>query len=722
MVFRFAWGQLRKAQIAEKQVADAEAQARAEQRVASWLRVLTGVATGKLKIGSATPVRGFPAWLTPQVIRGGFVTGRAAAGGPLEADEIALAQRLGIEPNRASLFAWFQSDDGRRQLDAWLDSGSYRLDLPEHGALLAVAWLRQQDHMDNAAHVLGLLEHWSSRVRFWPYELEQPEVPGVHIATLPAVAHRLAGKRPQSRVEAERTTLSVWNPFCDKVLDHWLAARRADGAIGELFSASWIEGAKNLRAEYRQLTSEHTLPKRHADTSGTLQLLLAGFQAPLEGYSDVPAMARAQTAVSRALAKRGEPGSPQFKELRAQQAHIAALPSHASLAHEAAARLNSTGSGGAVADPLALLDGLPAADLPAVRKTARQATQAPLPVLLRERIVRSAESLATLAPQLTAETVAARYQQSTAGLLAKRLYLAFANRRSLLLVDLQSQTTIDQIPWYSLLEESGVSGQKHPLAHAQALDLAGLALKYFPGTVLPNSLVKELARLFELAGSQVPITYELAADIFMGTFSPVFQRAAQQAAAVVGGTLYADYYGIDYAQILALTSPPRASSSSRRSSADTVPGFDYLVLSRAGIAAQHRSYSVASSGKAIEQAQILTTHNLALLVNAGISMDWVAQAHAAWKTVKEHLAKTTGENSLHHRKNAAYAWRQTVFYLALCPVDQVRDFLDSQRIVQGLPAEATEQAEAMLRGLRETINSGAPSQGPFVGWVAGPKP
>jgi hypothetical protein len=669
-------------------------------------------------------VKGFPAWLTPEIVRGGFATGAAAAAGPLEPDEITLAEHLGMENGRSHLFAWFLSDEGIRKLDAWLKSGLYRLDLPEHGALLSVAWLLRNGRTDAASVLVRSLEPWAAHVRFWPYELTEPEVPGVHIATLPVVSARLERKRPQRQVEAERETLAVWNPFADKVLSHWWATRSSEGILGAAFPPGWIDGATELLAEYQRLAAQNTLTKRHADPKENLQILLSGLHACLAGKPDSPAMGQVRLTVANMVAKRGEPGSPgspgspRLAELRAAQARTAAKPSHADLAHDAAAQLNATGRTGAVEDPLALLRGTPGEDLHAVRAITRQATQAPLPALLRQGVVRSAEMLAELAPQLTAETVASRYEDTSAGLLAKRLYRAFANRRSTLLLNHQSQVTVHVIPWFNLLEQTGVHEQDQALAHAQAVDLATLALRHFPGTLLPNSLIRELTRLFGLASKDVPLTYELASDIFMGSFNPVFLRAAQETATVVGHTLYARYYGIDYGRILTLGTTQETSSWARTSPRTAVPEFDSLVRSRAGVNPARWGNDVVVSGKIIEQAQILTTHNLAVLVKAGITLDWGTQAREAWNVTKRHLTRTAGMKNLRHRKNAAYAWRQTVFYIALSTLEQAAAFVDDETLTQGLSPGATAQAEAILLGLRETIATGAPANGPFLGWVA----
>lgn len=61
---------------------DPATRARADERATAWTDVLEGMASGQLRIGLRSPVRGLPVWVTPRVLRGGFATGRLAAGGP----------------------------------------------------------------------------------------------------------------------------------------------------------------------------------------------------------------------------------------------------------------------------------------------------------------------------------------------------------------------------------------------------------------------------------------------------------------------------------------------------------------------------------------------------------------------------------------------------------------------------------------------------------------
>ena len=711
-VFGYVWDQLRRALSTSDENPDPEVQARAEKRAHSWVQVLTGLATGRLRIGSPTPVANFPVWLTPEIVRGGFATGAAAAGGSLDEDEIALAKHLGIKPDRGRIFAWFLTDDGLRRLGDWLDTGLYRAHLPEHTALLTIAHLLRTGQPQAADELLREIEPWAPRIRFWPFETAEPEAPGVHVTTLPEVAERLAAKRPQRQLEAERESLTVWAPFTDRVVAHWWLTRTETGGIDTSFPPGWDAGAMALVAEYDRLASEHQLTTRHADPKGNLQALLTGFRRRLAEPA-LPSQGKVRWAIHCIVAKRGEPGSSELLILRQDQAIRAAYPSHAALAREIAEKLG--GFTEAAPDPVALVGDAAGVRLPSIARVLRQATQAPLPDLLRAGIVRSAETLAELAPQLTAETVAERYTDPMAGTLAKRTYRAFANRRGVLLLNHQSQVGVESIPWFSALERTAATGGPN-LAHTQAAELATLALRHFAGTVLPNSLVRELSRLYTLAGDGVPLTYELAADIFMGSFSHVFQRAAQVAGTVVGDTLYARYYGIDYATIQSFgtAAEPRWLGGPPRT---TVPDFDALTHARAGQGGRDWAWSPAGNGTVIEQAQILTTHNLAVLVTQGVRIDPPSQAQSAWQATVAHLEKAANGRRLRHRKNAAFAWRQTLFYLSQATPAQVAGFVDSNRRSSGQHPVVAAQATRLLDDLAE-VSAGRPLlTAPFTGWT-----
>ena len=121
-----------------------------------------------------------------------------------------------------------------------------------------------------------------------------------------------------------------------------------------------------------------------------------------------------------------------------------------------------------------------------------------------------------------------------------------------------------------------------------------------------NPLIRELDALARESRLNVPFVEELAADIFMGTFSAKFLAAAQLAGQLLRGSLYERYYDIDYEQ-LRLMAPDRPQKGSNARTSST---FAALCHSRSEAPS---GWSVAANGMVIEQAQILTTHNLASL-------------------------------------------------------------------------------------------------------------
>ena len=62
--------------------------AQAQKHIEQWQQVLTGVLDGSLQIGSRTPLKDTPVWVTLEVVHGGFATGSFAASGPLKPHEV----------------------------------------------------------------------------------------------------------------------------------------------------------------------------------------------------------------------------------------------------------------------------------------------------------------------------------------------------------------------------------------------------------------------------------------------------------------------------------------------------------------------------------------------------------------------------------------------------------------------------------------------------------
>jgi hypothetical protein len=85
----------------------------------------------------------------------------------------------------------------------------------------------------------------------------------------------------------------------------------------------------------------------------------------------------------------------------------------------------------------------------------------------------------------------------------------------------------------------------------------------------------------------------------------------------------------------------------------------------------------------IEQEQILTTHNLAVLMQTlglidvlGPQLEELARRCFVWICQRQQQKITAWQPRLRMIKNCAYAWRQMVFFLALLPDETVRTFLN----------------------------------------------
>jgi len=715
---------------------DEDTRRRAEERMRRWDRVLHGMHDGTLDIGSRTPVKGLPAWVTPEVVRGGFATGAAEAGGPLTPHERDIARRAGLPADRRAVFYHHLTDAGLAELNELLDSGRYDVTVPEEAALLAVAWLVRAGDTAAALKLVEAIEPFADRLRFLPVPTDAPPPDGTMVRrqNVGAVRDRLAARGPNPRIAAMNEALAVWNPFADRLLAHWLETVR-DGRVHAAEPDGWRRRGAELLERYRRLAAEHTLCGRHRKPRENLAVLRMALEEQVEGDGLNPRLrGRLQHAVDSMVRKRGAPGSPAHTELRARQAAEAARPTYHALARLLVERLAELPDDAGlpstdwvvapVADEEERRTGIPAGTPipPALRRAVDRALTAPVDTLVERGVIPSAEVLGELVPQLVASATADAYADEALRTLMAAVHRAFSRRRSLLLLDLRHQVRMDELPWVA-----AVAGHRrqYEATHARTVlvRLGELALCGFPATILPNRLVRQLGALATRAGVDVPLVEELAADIFMGTFSGKFLRAAKLAAGVLEGTLYERYYGIDYARVRAIDDVARRG----RFAAATSEGFAALCRERAG----DPKGRVAARGMVIEQAQILTTHNLAALVHP-IGVDpapgWPELARRAFTGVCRRVRKVhRNPYPLTAIKDAAYAWRQALFFLSLCSLeDQISVAAWMRDEARRQPEHVAGRLAPVLAGLRHVLVGGSlddgsapPNARRLLGWQAG---
>ncbi|MBT2442479.1 hypothetical protein J7E93_20680 [Streptomyces sp. ISL-36] len=702
---------------------DAATRDRAAERGRRWRAVLTGMAEGRLKIGSRTPVKGLPAWVTPEVVRGGFATGAASAAGPLQPYETEAARRFGVPAARGALFAHCLTEPGLAWLSDLLDSGHYEVTLPEEAALLTVAWLVRSGEVAGAVELVEALEPHADTVRFLPRPSRtRAGAPGhVHRRTVAEARRTLERRRPNEAVETQREALAVWNPYADDILGHWLETADTGRVLERTPDDGWYARGAALLERYRALAAEHTRCRRHRDPKENLGILIGALQESVARRPlDPRRLGLLRTAVEAMVRRRGLPGSAPHADLRRQQAAQAALPSHHALAGLASRRLAELpqDSGAEDIGPLTAEvsvresreTSLPVGAVlpPSIRRVVDGTLSAPLATLVERGVVPSAEVLAQLVPQLVAATTARSYADEPLRTLMAADYRACRNRRSLLLLNLERQVRVEELPWVRAVTAFRADRDGGQAALDALRELGEIAVRSFPGTILPNPLVRELAVLARQADLGAPLVEELAADIFMGTFSPKFLTAARVAAELLSGTLYERYYGIDYPAVRDLAVVETSRNVLRSHDARTSPGFATLCARRAG---DPGTWSVAGNGKVIEQAQILTTHNLATLVHRvhiAPGPGWDELALRCFRTVCRLTARLEGHpRPLATVKDAAYAWRQMLFHLSLCDAPALAGALGRLGEEEARhPAHVAARLAPALAGLRLVADGG----------------
>ena len=372
---------------------------------------------------------------------------------------------------------------------------------------------------------------------------------------------------------------------------------------------------------------------------------------------------------------------------------------------------------------------------------ASRALEAPVDELVEKQIIGSAEVLAAVVPQITAQILAAGLDDAQLSVLYSQAYAAFRRRRSLLLLNLEHQVQFGEVPWIAALQPFRADTAEAAQAARQTLtQVTFLALRGFPQTIVPNPLISEMAALAAQADLPLPLVEEVAADIFTGTFTSKWATAAATASSLLDGTLYARYYDLPAPQ--AWAGPPGRITAkvTKRWGKTTAEDFAALCASRARRADTGGGSGslVAVNGTILEQSQILTTHNLAILVDAlglrervaDLAPDLADRAFA-WLVHRLRQRPATWRAQLQAVKNAAYAWRQALYFLSLCPPHAHAEALARLRSqVQAAGGDFQARFGPAVDGLAYVTAGGrfdatgiAPDPGSgrrFLGWTVGP--
>jgi hypothetical protein len=376
----------------------------------------------------------------------------------------------------------FLGDAGQRDLLRVLAGGRYRVEVPEEAALLVVAWLLEHEQFEAALDLVAELRPWMGRLRFTP-RLAAGAVPSgvlVRVRAAGTVAAALNAMTPRPQIAVMRETLGVWHPLFDRLVALWCDTvdgelprlTPGDGADGTVtggwpcrrWPAGWAERRRAWLADYGEAAADHQLGGAHRAAKSNFARLRAALEACERDSSALTGreVGWVRRALANTITRHGAPGSPSRTSLRAGQEEVASRPAYTDLARVVATRLGQFPADGGIPS----LDGI-AADvgpgessaapegepIPAhlVAKASR-ALEAPVEELVERQIIGSAEVLAAVVPQMTAQVLAAGLDDPQLSGLYGQGYAAFRRRRSLLLLHLEHQVQFGELPWIAALQ------------------------------------------------------------------------------------------------------------------------------------------------------------------------------------------------------------------------------------------------------------------------------
>lgn len=744
---------------------------RARERVRRWSEVLMGMLSGALSHGQRQPVARLPTWVTLEVVTGGFATGQALSAGPLLEHELHLLNELGLPTEsqpRLLLNRYFLSDAGLQRLHQALREDRYEIRVPEEGALPIVAWLIEQGQVEQARELINALAPHMAQLRFYPALSEVRRSAGtlVQLEDAATTAKRLQAIPPNPRIVAQREAVGVWTPLYDRLValfletvvgmppkalkDDFGAWRR--GAEGQFvveggwpcaqYPFDWTGRAAALSRELRSAREAHSRCGRAVRPRESLSTLIDGLAHVLEDPARLSRreQGRIRLVLARYVAARGLPGSNEATGQRDRQRHQATAPTHQEIAGCVACRLAELPQSEGVDDlselsadiapgevahgPLANGARIPPSIVSKLQRCVRDTVEG----LVQRGLISSGEVLAQVLPQLTSGLRAVGIADRALRELYAAIYRAFRRRRSLLLLDLQKQVQIEELPWVRVMERNrSESLAAAELAKEALAEVCALTLKAFPHAIVPNKLLQEVGALAKTAQIPLPITEKLAADIFMGRFSPKFVDAVREAGNMLRSSLYARYYAIDYDGIIEELA--RTGNASRGGSHEP-DGLAQLCAQRAGVALG--TYQPAVNGQVIEQQQVLTTHNLVAIaslpgVQAALAGRWHELARLCFDWILDQLQLPDAgyHVALHRLKNAAYAWRQMVFFLSKDDGEVDRFLRWMSERLSNQPAEFQRRFEPAVAGLAQAAGRALRNDAEvavqamvFLGWTS----
>jgi hypothetical protein len=461
----YAAFQIAKALTTSEQHEDPATRERAQQKISKWETVLRDILSGAVDYGSRTPIDGVPGWATLEVVTGGFATGGLLAGGPLQEHERKLLGGLREVPEgkeRCTLNGHFLTDGGLSELQERLRTACYDVGVPEEAALMVVAWLVENGYAGEARGLIVALSPYFAKLRFYPLLLDQPRRlgPRVHVQHLGNTIEDLRKIKPNKHVLAQKEAVEIWVPLYDHIVALFLETVQNDWPCRN-YPTGWRERAAALLREYAQLREEHKLCGRPERTKGhfaQLRELLARSATKPRSLTGRD-VGRIRLILARYVEKRGVPNSLKCAEARRRQLRDVSGATFHEIARAILPRLERHSKSEGLDDVSHLTQALSTAEsastgIPegtpvpvSIQRKVERCLNETVAVLVERGLITSGESLARVLPQVISEIRSAGISDPMLRRLYAATYRAFRRRRSLLLLNLEKQIEIEELPW-----------------------------------------------------------------------------------------------------------------------------------------------------------------------------------------------------------------------------------------------------------------------------------
>ncbi|KAJ0394090.1 hypothetical protein P43SY_001052 [Pythium insidiosum] len=680
---------------------------------AAWEQTIAAMLSGRVDVGSRHPVADAPLWATPEVINGGFATGQLVASLPRMYEDV-MEQALGLDQveqsrqarRRAVQERLALTPDGLSLLSELLNSRCYHVEVPEEACLLVYVWLLDRGHLDAAKGLLEKINPSLHHLRLYPAPTATPiDMTRAALRSLSEVLSSCWGRSERSdgtgsddrRRGLQRRRLwsaivLLWRQTLDDVsrppTGEYLETKvrnkrqfRVDPASAwpcQRYPKDWCEQAKQVVAAYEAEPKAFStafyaqmielIRRAAADPTsltgcevGWIRFHLAQWLVRRGAEEDERYQNYWQhTEKSLQSPERGEI-SPFYKAVISQfnailssdRTAAGSLPRGVDmppwLAQEDAKRLLHE-----------MANAFPRhKELPKLSRRVEACTGMTFEELVDSRALTSPDALAGALLTLTAGVLGSQVEgDAAATYLSQQLHSAFFRRRSLLLFNYESQVRLSELPWSqafdAAVKSTGIFRADKAQTFAQRVVLH--TFRRFGELPMRNTLLRSLRTLFDDAGVDCVLVEELAADIFMGNFTPKFAAAYRTASELLRGSCYDRYYSL------------------YQPNGEQVD-FGALCHQRKTAVAPGRSSYVVANGMVIEQSQILTTHNMAtLFVACGLQSRLTElQVPEILRSSWRRLLRTVTLIGRAHDKwtrgpfvrQLGWLWRQLVFWFAI---------------------------------------------------------